>query len=494
MPRRYNKHHHSSRGVNSSKSKTKKRKGRNLEDVYLSGAGAVFPFFSNAWTDSRIELSRHFKRWVYVAVSTIAEQVATQRPNISYVTSAKGTPREKMSLRGRARTRAITPLFSHEDLAPVEDNHPLSRLLNDPNEPDTAFDLWYETLLFLGLTGNCYWYTPKHKVTGLPEAIWVIPSHWMWPVPSKDKIIDHYECRPTEGNYLRRTFSADEIIHFKYKNPISRLDGHAPLTAVSQWVDVDEAVGTAQWHSYNNGAFPTLAIQFDSDIEDPDEETLRRIEAKFISRLSGPTRSNKPFFLPPGVTAKPLTIVPNQMVFGDTADKTRDNILAAYKVPHVVAGISDKMTYGSIMAAMQSFCSFCLAPKFSFMGQVLTEKLAQPYYGYEGTSLRIWFEDKTPDDPATRDNEIKTSLLCGAITPNEVRALYGREPLPYDWADMAVMPVNMQPGSLSQGGAHAQGSQNNNDIEQPLLNDEKSLDQWIKRSGLLYPSSANGKH
>lgn len=482
-----NSSHFSPRGVTPSKKKRGKRDGRGLETIYSSTAGSVFPYYSNAWTDSRIELSRHFKHWVYVAVSTIAEQVATQRPNISYVTTPS-SPQER-SLLGRSRQRAITSLQSHQDLKPVETSHPLCRLLNDPNDPDVSYDLWYETFMFLGLTGSAYWYVHRNNL-GLPDALWVIPSHWMWPVPSKDRVVDHYEMRPTEGNYLRKVFAADEIIHFKLKNPISRLDGYSPLTAIGQWVDVEEAVSTAQWHAYNNGTFPTLAIQFDNDIEDPDSETLNRIEAKFISRLSGPTRSNKPLFLPPGVTAKPLTIVPNQMVFGETADKTRDKILSAYKVPHVLAGDSTKMTYGSILAAQMGFCTFNLRPKFEYIGQVVTEKLARPYYDYEDTSIKVWFEDRTPDDPTSRDNEIKTSLLCGAITPNEVRAMYGREPLPYDWANKPVMPVNMQSGALPGGGSHTPGTTNDNPIDMPDLSDEKSFEKWIMRGGISLKNGA----
>lgn len=816
-----------SRGAQKQKKKGKRSSYAAMESVFSQSAGATWPWMG-AWTESRVEQVKHFKSAVYDAVTTIAESVASENlPNISYVYDEPSAVTRSLN---RIRTKALTPLQQHEDLKPAENNHPLVRLLNDPNEPHVAYDLWYGTLLFLGLTGSAYWYTPLNRSTGLPEALWVIPSHWMWPVPSKTKIIDHYEMRPTEGTFLRRTFSADEIIHFRYENPISRLDGASPVGAIGQLIDVEEAVNTAQWHSYNNGSFPTLAVQFDQDLEDPDEETLRRIESRFISRLTGPTRSNKPFFLPPGVSVKPLTIVPNQMVFGEAGDRAYARIMRSYKVPPCIAGDIKNLTYGSLRASQMSFCldeetecltdkgwvnykdlttetlvtcydkgrdclvyekpskvikfhyegdmyrwegeqldilatpdhrmlvqrhkqdgkefswevkrmsdfketytynlrtaatleknpltepvridkiskigsdkvletreidpllwaefvgyfvseghldsrehrkgwrlgisqsaaspltpvieacldklpfkyvkcylkpnncfqwiisdrglytklleecgqgsknkkipeyiksadvhvlrkvfdaamagdgnkwklspkasnsvyttiskqladdihgiavklgykavlqerettrpnrqspvysvrlstrqtvtvvnsqrsvqenysgdvwclqvptsffvvrrngkihvtgncQYCLKPKFTYLGQMVTEKLARRF-SYDNVKLRVWFKDRTPDDAAALDNQIKTRLLGGAITPNEIRALYGAEPLPYDWADKPVMPTNMQSGALPLGGSHTPGTNNSNNPEMPALSDEKSFREW----------------
>jgi len=399
--------------------------------------------FVNYWRDNRHEQVNTFKHWVYIAIDRIASKIATQIPNVSYLT----TTDKKIS--ERQRRKALTPLLSYQTLKNCEDNHPLVRLLRDPNEPDTSYDLFYETILFLGLTGNAYWWVPKNKL-GVPSAIWVVPSHWMWPIIGKNKFYEAWELRPTEGNYMRRTIPAEEIIHFRYKSPLSKIDGFSKLTAGNQWIDVQDSVNRSKHQAYKNGSFPTVAVQFDGSLNDPSDEQLRRIEQKFIARYVGEMNSNRPLFLPPGVKVAPLTIEPNKMVFGDTAQETRDNILALFGVPALIAGIMEGMTYGSIGAAQAGFCSLTLAPLCYFLGQVMTEKLAWEF----DENLKIWWDDFTPDDPAQTDREIKTSLMAGAISPNEIRILQGREPWPDKWADEPFMPVSMQPLTTSQGGEH----------------------------------------
>lgn len=486
------------RGVQrgSSPSKGKKKPSRSRDLSFLLEHGTSLYPYTGAWTDSRLEQVRHFKSWTFIAISSIAEQIAKHKPNISYVRSAAGkeTNREKFFLKGIPRTRALTPLQSYEDLVPVENNHPLYRLLEDPNDPDSGYDLWYETVLFLLLTGSAYWWVPADRKWGVPEALWVVPSHWVWPVPGRSSMIESYEIRPTEGNYLRKVVPANEIIHFKRKSPVSRLDGYSPLTAVNSWIDTDEAIHKARLQGYKNGMFPTVSIQFDSDLEDPDEEMLRRIEAKFLARMVGVERSNKPMFLPPGWSVKPLTILPNQMVFGESAAETRDNILAAFKVPHIVAGISSRMTFGSVDAAQYGFFSFAVNPLCHFLASHVTEKLATPFYCHdEDTQLRVWWDDKSPNDPKTLDMRFKTGLLYGAYTPNEYRTTYGHEPFntrDVPWADTPLIPVNMQPGSGPMGGDHQKPGPSA-DYEHPKISDEKDFEDFIRGKGRF---SRNGQH
>lgn len=409
----------------------------------LSYGPSFLPYVA-AWTDSRIEQVRNFKHWVYIAIRTIAKQVSSQVPNVSWTYhNSMNQPRANY-----LRSKALIPLLSHEDLEPVPNKHPLLRLLKDPNDPDTSYDLWYETIMFHHLTGIAYWWMPKNAL-GLPAAIWVVPSHWMWPIVGQDKLIEGYEIRPIEGNYFRKFLPIDEIVVFKDKSPISKIDGYSPLTAGAQWADTAEMINRSRWHSYKNGTFPTVAVQFDGKFQDPSDEDLRRIEAKFMSRYTGETRSNKPMFLPPGVSVNPLSLGINQMLFGETATEIRDNLLALFGVPASAAGLSKDMTYGSVMASHAGFMQQTINPLLRYFGQVITEKVARRY----DDSLKVWWEDITPHDPELIEKQIQTDLMCGAITPNEVRVMRGREPYPTTWGDTPVLPVNV--ASSPMGGQHA---------------------------------------
>ena len=404
----------------------------------LMSHGHAGGLFTSQWTDSRAELVRHFRHWTYIAIDRIGTKVATQVPNVTLI-KAPGEKTRRKLLDPYRRSKALTPLLSHEQLEPVKEDHPLLRLLRDPNEPDTAYDLWYETILFLYLTGNAYWWIPCNKTTGLPDAIWVIPSHWVHAVQGRGgKLIDHYVVMPLEGHYHRHEIPYEDILHFKRKSPISKVDGYSPQTAINHWLDTQESVDRSRMFSFRNGTFPTVSIEMSGEVEDITKEKLDQIEEKFAARYAGEMQANKPLITPPGMKVRSLMVTPPEMGFVESAEQLRDNILAAFGVPACVAQINQNMTYGSVVAAQVGFTSFTVNPLCRFLGQYITEKLAWRY----DEKLRVWWEDCTPDDPEMLEKRIITDLQCGAITPNEVRSLRGREPYPLG-GDDPLSPVNL---------------------------------------------------
>lgn len=401
---------------------SKGRRG-NPRRSFAEGAPVVGPNM-NAWTDSRLDQVRAYKHWVYIAISLISNRIAGQFPNVGQVGPRDPDP-QKWNIHIQAREKALTPLFGQEDITPVSHDHPLIDLFRNPNDPDTSFDLWSETILFLLLTGSAYWWVARNKITGLPAAIWVLPSHWTWPVFNKDGAVDYYDLRPAEGNYLRRRFPADEVIHFKYKSSISKLDGYSPLTAGSQWIDTQTSIERTRFFTFKNQAFPQVALEFDSQYFDPSTEDLDRIEAKFIARYGGEVRAGKPMILPPGVKLHKLSVTPREMDYKDSAEQIRDDILALFKVPAVIAGVIQNVNGQAVLAANNLFCSNAINPLCRMLGQAATEYFSE---AYEDPTLRIWWDDTTPDDPSVVEKRLATDMTAMAITPNELRIMRGRKP------------------------------------------------------------------
>ena len=109
-------------------------------DYAASGAetfsvGGIVSRSPGWWRDDSVEQLRNYQSWVYAAVNAIAQEVARQRPFLFVNT-------------GQA---------DHEQ-TPLPHTHPLARLLDHPNPWMTPWELWYLTILYLELTGNCYWY------------------------------------------------------------------------------------------------------------------------------------------------------------------------------------------------------------------------------------------------------------------------------------------------------------------------------------------------
>ena len=84
------------------------------------------------WRDDPCEQLRNYQSWVYAAVNAIAQEVARQRPYLYRDTGP-----------------------AEHDHVPLPPDHPLARLLDNPNPWLTPWELWYLTVVSLELTGNC---------------------------------------------------------------------------------------------------------------------------------------------------------------------------------------------------------------------------------------------------------------------------------------------------------------------------------------------------
>lgn len=372
---------------------------------------------------------------------------------------------------GEYRSKSLSVVKPHEDLEPLESDHPLRRLIENPNPVDTHFDIEYEKRMFRLLCGVSYEWIPKND-WGMPAERWCIPSHWVWPrtgggkyvhpdYPHADELIQYYEVRPWGGmgSAGMLKFPPDEVIMEIDKSPINKIDGYSPLAALAQWIDLDESISKSRWAQMMNQARPELWIELGPGYEDPTDDRIARIEAKLAARFQGEYNYAKPIVTPPGAKLTPLSFSPGEMAYEQSGEQTRDMILSGFAVPPSAVGLSKDMTYGSILATLGALCAFCLNPKLAASGQTQTKHLASRYdektpafssrSGAGGRAgnrrVRLWYDDCVPADPQQVNSDLQADLQGYAITPNEVRALRGRKPYKNGGDD----PMGPGPGGIA---------------------------------------------
>ena len=403
------------------------------ERVFSAGNYGYGGFGGYGWGQggeggNRVEQVRHFKHWSFIAIRAICNRAAGLEPMAAHVSSGR-QPRGYAERRFseyvcRKSLGAVRP---HEQAIPIGDQHPLARLFRKPNAWDTSGELWYEVFLFLELCGIVYLWGPPSEYglrTGLmtPAELWVIPSQWVRPRWG-DKGAEEYFVTPTPGG---RTWMIppSEIITLRYKSPLSKIDGHAPQQAGSEWIDAAESVDRTRFWSFKNAAMPAGAIELDQQYADPDDAELDRIYDKVFARLQGENNYGRPVILPPGAKFVPLTIGPPELSFIQSAEQLRDFTLALFQVPKEIAGIQPAGSEISWYAPLRQFVENCLGPKLHYLGEALTRFLAPRY----SDDLRIWWEDPTPDDPEKLNRDLALAAVHGQVTSAEFRASQGREP------------------------------------------------------------------
>jgi len=409
---------------------------RTLASLWPSGIG-----YPGGWSSNRLEQARHYRHWVYVGVRAIANEVARAKPQVCfqlspdaqkqgtnkhyYTANADWSPRYSNAYTRYFYQKALNNQQQGMMLEPAAPDHPLVRLLANPNGPDTGFDFYYELIMFLCLTGNGFvWVVPNGL--GLPAELWVIPSHWVVPIAGDDGLIAQYAVRPfgTGGGRGQLLIPAEEILHVKEKNPLNKIDGMSPLQAGAEWIDTTESVTRSQWVHFKEGAWPGVHIKVPGD---PTDEELDRIYARFISRFSGELNHGKPIVTSHGAEVKRLTHTPMEMNYINSAAELRDCTLALLGVPKGVVGLEPGGDNISAYAPLRQFCRFTISPILMRLGATFTEKLGTRYPG----KPIVWYADPTPDDPAQLNADISTDFACGAIDADEIRALRGRPPRNY---------------------------------------------------------------
>lgn len=338
--------------------------------------GTLIPNRTYGWGGwgqvNRLEQVMHLKNWTYVAVDTIASSIGGITPNMAYVSdvakpgvTTKAGYRGMMNARnkgfggsfeissgghsfltiGEYRSKALSVVKPHEELEPLENDHRLRELFDNPNPQDTAYDLLYELDMFLELCGVTYlWIIPS--ATGEIAEMWVIPAHWVWPRtgsgnyfnpaqldnnPHADELIAYYEVRPYGGygsaGILK--FPPNEVIMIRKKSPLDKIDGYSPLAAVAQWIDTEESISKSRWAQFINMARPEFHVELGEGYNDPDDNQIARLESKFLYKIQGEANYGKPVITPPGAKITPLSFNPTEMAYFQCLDSETECLTSA---------------------------------------------------------------------------------------------------------------------------------------------------------------------
>lgn len=374
--------------------------------------------WAGTWRDNPSEQLRQYQSWVYAAVNAIAQEVARNRPYL-YVNTGQA---------------------EHEH-CPLAHTHPLCRLLDDPNPWLTPWELWYLTIVYLELTGNCYWYIASQRISetdpGTPAEIWIIPTPWVRIVPDPREFIRAYEVQAP--GLATEHFSPQDIVHLKYPNPLDPHYGLSPLQANALTIDAHVELLKSRHQTFLAGPRPGIVLHTDQLLT---EATMTRLEERLQSRFSGRESWHRPLVLEQGLTASPWTLTPAEMDFLNSSRMTRDEILAVFRVPPPIIGMVENMGLGADiwLGARVMFCEGTVQPKLDLLGQTLTRSLGRRF----GADVVVSFADCSPRNVEQQRKDDELDARLGLRTFNEIRRSRGLKPYADSRFDQPMLPGNLE--------------------------------------------------
>jgi SPP1 gp7 family putative phage head morphogenesis protein len=175
---------------------------------------------------------------------------------------------------------------------------------------------------------------------------------------------------------------------------------------------------------FNKSAIPSAILKTTQKLSKEQHERLaKQVERKY----SGVANAHKTMILESGLDYQPMTISQREMDFIESRKFNRDEILAVFRVPRTILGITDDVNRANAEASDYVFMSRTIKPEMRRFTEALNEFFIPLFKGSE--TLFFSFEDPTPENKDLLIKQANDGLLNGYITINESRALLGYEPV-----------------------------------------------------------------
>lgn len=181
---------------------------------------------------------------VYSSVKLLSTSAA--EPHITGYRHRRGrnetrAKRREMSLHGvvnRAGSARQTYALLANGLIEEVPDHPLVRLLNQPNPLKARGQFWASIVMDRLLAGNSYALKARGSLNNTAELWRLRPDRVR--ILTGGNVVEGYEYTVGEGLSKTTTrFGADEVIHFRDPNPLDDYYGMPPLMSVMDRVDID---------------------------------------------------------------------------------------------------------------------------------------------------------------------------------------------------------------------------------------------------------------
>lgn len=312
----------------------------------------------------------------------------------------------------------------------VNQSGPLAETLRRPNDFQTSFTFYQTMLMRLQLRGNAFAFIKR--TADRIELIPVYQDHvGVLISPDGDEVF--YQVNGV-------SFASDEFLHFKGMS----LDGFLGLSPI-QYASrtINNAIDAERYMEkvYERGIITTGFFVTSEKLNDKSFERLQ----ESIKGKSGIDRAGEAQLLDAGVKFERNTLSAVDASVLEQLDYSVEEIARMFRTPkHLLYLDSKGGSTRSFSVQAREFLTYTLMPLMSNIEEELEKKLFTSSQEFQNSN-QIRFDTKSllRADPNERAAFYKDLFNIGSITPNEIRADEGFEPI--DGGDQAFVQLNLAP-------------------------------------------------
>ena len=252
-------------------------------------------------------------------------------------------------------------------------------LMKTVNPHWTYNRLMQMTELSLCLWGQAFWVLERGpRGDGVPKEIWWARPDRMRLVPDAQNYIAGWIY---DWNNERLTFTPDEVIWFRYPNPLDEFSGLSPIAATRLAID------TASGALMSNHAIFKNGLQIAGVVSPQDKDTTwSRDQVEFLReslerRFKGADKAHRLAVLGQSTSFQPIGVSPKDAQFIELMKWTRSDVASVMAVPPELIGDHEHATYSNIEQAYKGLWSDCLLPEAAMLADDITEQLCKLFGG-----------------------------------------------------------------------------------------------------------------
>lgn len=350
----------------------------------------------------------------------------------------------------RVRSEAISrPPVLVEELRsdgwkPVKGPNPLTQLLDKPNPFMTGTLFWRTVETDLQLFGQAF--VSIEKAEGGGFELWPLRPYNVKVLPSKADFVKGYVYEESGG---RVAYLPDEVLWFRYGNPLNDWAGLAPAAAVRTVLE-----GIVEAERYNRNFFKNAAMPGDLVIKtqvDPTEQEVADFYERWEKRFMGSARSHRPALLNKGMDLTRIGLTQKDMEFIAALKWGVEEVSRVTGVPKAFLSDLTEATFANINAEERFFWRNTMVAEMLLLagevGRVLVPRFGDP------SKMRVRWDlsviEALQEGLVEKAERLAALLTAGVLTANEVRKELG-----YDTAvgGDVLAPVGGQPPAAEKPG------------------------------------------
>lgn len=343
--------------------------------------------------------------------------------------------------------------INDEESEPAPANHPLNKLINNPNPLQRGNILRYGMVAFRLLGGKSYAWV-NCGITGItdvdaePLELWAlspnsahlrIESGSMW----YQVTTNHANCNgvsvPASTIPIDDITGRANLIDWSTFNPKSLCDGVSPLQPADVNVDIYRYGNFWNRSYFKQGCRPSTALVSNDGIP---EKSYNRMKKELNEIYSGLEKGNgRPIILDNGVKPMELSKSPKDADFSNSHDQSQRDIARAFKIPPILLNLGEDTTYANQKEAKIALWDDVNVPLTNDLVAEFNENLV-PRYREENLFLEADYS-KVPALEPRRSEMWERANKSNELTINEKRAMKGKPPI--DGGDVILVPSSSVP-------------------------------------------------